>query len=100
MDRIAAPSISPDAPIRPRADQADKVVEQQHAEPSAAPHNDNMPSDLEITLDRGAQRFVQVFTDPDTAELVLRYPSEAQLAYSRAVVAYMKALSESWRDDS
>jgi hypothetical protein len=34
---------------------------------------------------------VQTLTDANTSETVLRYPSETQLAYSRAVLAYLRA---------
>jgi hypothetical protein len=35
---------------------------------------------------------VQHLTDANTEETLRKYPSEGQLAYSRAVMAYMRAL--------
>ncbi len=61
----------------------------QHA---VALRNELLPDKLLVRLDAEAQRFVQTLTDPNTEETVRRYPSEAQLAYSRAVMAYLRAL--------
>lgn len=49
---------------------------------------------LLVELDKDAGRFVQILTDISTDEVLRQYPSESQLAYSRAVVAYMRALVE------
>ncbi len=49
------------------------------------------PGSLHVRLDAGAQRFVQTLTDSNTGEMLRRYPSEAQLAYARAVMAYLRA---------
>lgn len=49
---------------------------------------------LLVELDKDAGRFVQILTDSSTDEVLRQYPSECQLAYSRAVVAYMRALFE------
>ncbi len=49
------------------------------------------PDTLRVRLDNDAQRFVQTLTDADTGEMLRRYPSEAQLAYARAVMAYLRA---------
>ena len=49
---------------------------------------------LLVELDKDAGRFVQILTDISTDEVLRQYPSESQLAYSRAVVAYMRALIE------
>lgn len=46
---------------------------------------------LRIELDREAGRFVQTLTDPNTMEVLRRFPYESQLAYARAVGAYMNA---------
>jgi hypothetical protein len=59
----------------------------------AAHRNEVMPDQLLVRLDADSQRFVQTLTDPTTAETVRRYPSESQLAYSRAVMAYLRALN-------
>jgi hypothetical protein len=49
------------------------------------------PDKLQVSLDAHAARFVQTLTDANTAEMLRRYPSESQLAYSRAVMAYLRA---------
>jgi hypothetical protein len=49
---------------------------------------------LLVQLDAEAGRFVQTWKDASTEEIVWRYPSEAQLAFSRAVSAYQRAVSE------
>ena len=50
------------------------------------------PSKLVIELDQAAQRFVQTLLD-DAAHVVLRrYPDEEQLAFSRGVNAYVRAM--------
>ncbi|MBX9747886.1 MAG: hypothetical protein K2X34_13355 [Hyphomonadaceae bacterium] len=52
-----------------------------------------MPDKGEVRLDAEAQRFVLTLTDASTAETLRKYPSEAQLAYSRAVMAYLRMLN-------
>jgi predicted lipoprotein len=52
------------------------------------------PDKLLVYLDSEAGRFVEILTDAESQETIWRYPSEAQLAYSRAVKAYLRALSE------
>ncbi|MES1156909.1 MAG: hypothetical protein ABUL73_03925 [Alphaproteobacteria bacterium] len=46
-----------------------------------------------IKIDKDSGRFVNTLVDADGAEVIRQYPSEAQLAYSRAVTAYLRALS-------
>lgn len=48
---------------------------------------------LRIELDRDAGRFVQTLTDPVTNEILRRFPNESQLAFARAIGAYMNARS-------
>lgn len=50
---------------------------------------------LRIELDQEAGRFVQTLTDPTTNAVLLRFPYESQLAYSRAISAYMNAKADS-----
>lgn len=61
------------------------------AEHAAALRNDLIPDKLLVSLDKTAQRFVQILSDESTSETLRRYPSEQQLAYSRAVMAYLRA---------
>ncbi len=52
------------------------------------------PKVLSVRVDAEAGRFVQTLTDASSQETIWRYPSETQLAYARAVMAYLRALSE------
>lgn len=54
-----------------------------------------LPDRLVVEKDEAANRFVQTLIDSQTEEVQLRYPSETQLAFSRAVAAYMRARRES-----
>jgi hypothetical protein len=56
---------------------------------------ERLPANLVVRLDVDAARFVQTLTDASTEETVLKYPSESQLAFSRAVMAYLRARIES-----
>jgi hypothetical protein len=65
-------------------------------EPSVAPVPVQKPliaGHLRIELDRDAGRFVQTLTDPLTNEIIRRFPHESQLAFARAIGAYMNARS-------
>ena len=74
---------------------AAQAAAQRKTEHLASLRDDVLPDVLQVSLDTSAGRFVQVLTDVDTEETLRRYPSEGQLAYSRAVMAYMRALTES-----
>jgi uncharacterized FlaG/YvyC family protein len=50
-----------------------------------------IPGHLRIELDEAAGCFVQTLTDPNTHEVLRRFPHESQLAFSRAVRAYLIA---------
>ena len=65
------------------------------AEQDAQRRTDLLPANLSVRLDVDAERFVQTLTDAATEETVLKYPSESQLAFSRAVMAYLRARIES-----
>ncbi len=98
MESIAPPKAAPElkplqAPAKAQADQAaaERAAAQAEAARAGVQPRDLTPANLNVSLDEGAQRFVQTLTDPHTDETVLRYPSETQLAYSRAVVAYLRA---------
>ena len=64
------------------------------AEHQATLRADIMPDKGEIQLDADSQRFVHTLQDSMTSEMLRKYPSESQLAYSRAVMAYLRAQSE------
>ena len=50
------------------------------------------PSKLVIEFDQASQRFVQTLLDDAAPEILRRYPDEAQLAFSRGVNAYVRAM--------
>jgi len=54
-----------------------------------------VPGELLVQIDVEAGRFVQTLKDAATAEVVWRYPNEAQLAFSRGVNAYKRAVTGS-----
>jgi uncharacterized FlaG/YvyC family protein len=51
------------------------------------------PGRLLVEIDVDSGRFVNTLLDPNTEEVIRKYPSDAQLAYSRAVRAYLNAIS-------
>lgn len=71
----------------PAAEAANRRI----AENAAAQKNELMPDKVAVLLDHESQRFVATLTDTSTSEMLRRYPSESQLAYSRAVMAYLRA---------
>lgn len=94
MDSIAPPK--PESiPLSPRPEPAEtgaaaKAAQSRFAE-GIARADDLAPDKLLVRLDQEAGRFVQTLSDANTNETLRRYPSEAQLAYSRAVMAYLRA---------
>ena len=54
-----------------------------------------VPDKVIVEKDELAQRFIATVVDVQTQEVQRRYPNETQLAFSRAVNAYMRAKSES-----
>lgn len=73
----------------PAAVAAEKAVQEQELQRES----ELTPATLLIEIDRAAGRFVNVLLDPRTREVIVQYPSESQLAYSRAIRAYMQAIS-------
>lgn len=71
----------------PAAEAAKRAI----AEHAAAQQTQLMPDKVAVALDEESQRFVSTLTDTSTAEMLRKYPSESQLAYSRAVMAYLRA---------
>lgn len=74
---------------------AAQAAEQRLAQFVAAQRAELQPDKVLVRLDADAQRFVATLTDTNTAETLRRYPSEQQLAYARAVMAYLRAQSGS-----
>lgn len=100
MDSLAPPkAVLPDvqppaeAPPVPKDGPAAKAADERLDERLAALRKAIIPDKLLVRLDPDAGRFVQTLTDANTDETVLRYPNDTQLAYSRAVMAYMKAFA-------
>jgi len=98
MTSVAPPNAAADLPLvqRPQALEqgpAAQAAEQRLAEHKAMLRRELEPAKLLVRLDASAGRFVQTLTDSNTAEMVRRYPSEAQLAYSRAVMAYLRTMT-------
>jgi hypothetical protein len=87
IDPLPAPAPAQSSEPSPAA----QAAEQRIAEHAAMLRADLAPDKLRVSLDPNAGRFVQTLTDVNTAEMLRRYPSEAQLAYSRAVMAYLRA---------
>ena len=73
------------APLSNQPNQTDKMID--------ARREQLTPGKLLVRLDAEAGRFIQTLTDVSSMEMVWRYPSEGQLAFSRAVKAYAKAIS-------
>ncbi|MBL8537734.1 MAG: hypothetical protein JNM59_10065 [Hyphomonadaceae bacterium] len=95
MDRITlTPSALEHQARAPQPDAAPfaRELDKQTADPT--PAIEPSAKSLQVQLDKDAGRFVQTLTDASTHETLRKYPSEAQLAYSRAVMAYMRALTQ------
>jgi uncharacterized FlaG/YvyC family protein len=80
---------------------AQRVEAQPQPEPSAPAHEALVKAQqsliaghLRIELDLEAGRFVQTLSDPTTMEVLRSFPYESQLAFARAVTAYMNAKSD------
>lgn len=96
MGPVASPKAAPDlnqaaqkpTPAEPGI--AAEAAQRRLAAHKAMLHVKAEPHNLQVRLDDDAQRFVQTLTDSSTGEMLRRYPSEAQLAYARAVMAYLR----------
>jgi hypothetical protein len=87
IEPLPAPTPAHSSEPSPAAQEAERRV----AEIAATLKADLTPDKVAVSLDPDAQRFVATLTDVNTAEMLRRYPSESQLAYSRAVMAYLRA---------
>ena len=79
---------APAALAAPDALPAPSSASAQSQPPLLAPH-------LFIEFDRDSQRFVQTVIDGESKTVLRRFPAENQLAFSRGVNAYLRALSQS-----
>lgn len=97
MGPVTAPKAAPDLNhVAQKPDPAEPGIAAEAAHRRMAEHKATLrakvePDNLQVRLDDEAQRFVQTLVDADTGETLRRYPSEAQLAYARAVMAYLRA---------
>lgn len=87
VDPLPAPAPAKSSEAAPAA----KAAEQRMSEFADAQRVELQPDKVLVRLDADAQRFVTTLTDSTTSEMLRRYPSESQLAYSRAVMAYLRA---------
>jgi hypothetical protein len=71
----------------PAAEAAKRAI----ADHAAVQRSELMPDKVAVALDQESQRFISTLTDTNTSEMLRKYPSESQLAYSRAVMAYLRA---------
>jgi hypothetical protein len=96
MDRIDPPRLPAEPPLAPGSriadtESSDTAPKSPRAERGEA---ESEPGMLSVRVDPEAGRFVQILTDLSSHETIWRYPSEAQLAFSRAVTAYLRTFSE------
>jgi len=81
VGRVAAPA--------PQSDQLTIAGAEAKTEIAAAAPSPK----LLIEIDKASGRFINTLLDADGNKVIRQYPSDAQLAYSRAVTAYLKAMS-------
>ena len=91
---VAATAIAPgagasSAGAQPIASSA--APEKLEGAPAVAPKQPH-PGRLTIEFDEASQRFVQTLLEGGSEEILRRYPNEGQLAFSRGVSAYVRAL--------
>lgn len=96
MGSIAPPKAIDPAPAPKPAESSEpgpaaEAAKRRFAEFEAAHRAELQPDKVLVRLDPDSQRFVATLTDSMTSEMLRRYPSESQLAYSRAVMAYLRA---------
>lgn len=101
MDKLTPPKpigevlpLQPVPETAPQTGPATKTADDVMSERLAALRNELIPNNVLIRLDENAGRFVQTISDATSSETLLRYPSEQQLAYARAVMAYFRAQSD------
>jgi hypothetical protein len=70
---------------------AAQAADEQIAETKAHQRESLVPGELLVRIDSDAGRFVHTLKDGVTNEVLWSFPSETQLAYARAVRAYMRA---------
>ncbi|HVZ99078.1 MAG TPA: hypothetical protein VG841_02050 [Caulobacterales bacterium] len=93
--RVAAPTRpeTASAPAEPVKLQATETVAKIEAQSQAQLQSELAPAKLLIEIDKVSGRFVNTLLDPESEQVLRQYPSDAQLAFSRAVEVYLKAMS-------
>jgi hypothetical protein len=77
----------------PVAEQAPAPASARRPTTSAAPaQGPLMAPQLLIEFDEASERFVQILIDPVNKTILRRFPDETQLAFSRGVAAYVRAM--------
>lgn len=71
----------------------EKAARAQEAERRAEVQNKLEPAKLSVQIDAAAGRFVNILADVNTGQVVRQYPSDAQLAFSRAIRAYARRMA-------
>jgi hypothetical protein len=97
MSKIAVSARAyPGDPARPNATAAAPAPQPPPAAPApaASPPAPAFAVKLNIQFDSAAQRYVQTILDQNDGDIVSRYPSTSQLAFSAGANAYQQAL---WR---
>jgi len=89
----------PQPTLRPKASEDNAPKASEAANSQMAAFQSSMranvaPTNLVISYDESAGRFVQTLTDANSEETLRRYPNDGQLAYSRAIMAYFRAMIE------
>ncbi|MGE3141969.1 MAG: hypothetical protein AB7L65_01500 [Hyphomonadaceae bacterium] len=92
-DMFALPAVSG----APKAPSAAAGAKEKFNDPvPAAPGADSAPAPkLIVELDAASGRLVRTLLDPVSESVLWRYPNESQLAFSRGVAAYMRAMQSS-----
>src|SRR5262249_5114786 len=81
------------APQKPEPSQVSKAADALRNAELPEARNAIPPAKALADLDQAAGRFVHTLLDSKTQEVLLRYPNEGRLAFSRAVSAYERALA-------
>ncbi len=89
--RQPALTVAKPKPLEPSP--ASKAAAAMEAARRAEAQNKLAPAKLSVEIDAAAGRFVNILSDADTGQIVRQYPSDAQLAFSRAIRAYALRLA-------
>ena len=88
IESVGPAPVTPPAHSRPSGARGTQASDERAAQRDAS----NPPPKLTIELDTASRRFVQTLFDGGSEEVLRRYPDEGQIAFSRGVNAYVRAL--------